>query len=264
MSAKKSIALICESKRRIECAYHLSSRLNIPLEMDSDTSCFDYLLVITDERLELRSANNQMTPLYVDFLNPELVRRRVKGGGRKEMIARAVGLKGGSKPSVLDATAGLGKDAFVLASLGCEVHCLERSPIVAALLEDGLARFFQQEKEAQLSITLTQIDAIYYLKACAEKKSYDVIYLDPMFPDKKKNALPKKGMRIFREILEGDPDAAALFQLALKHAKKRVVVKRPRHAETCDAHKPDVVFEGKSSRFDVYFVSNDKKGEVVC
>lgn len=211
----------------------------------------DYTLVRTDTHLELKSTNAKLTPVYVDFLSPTLTRRCTKGSA-KEAIARAVGIKGNYRPSVLDATTGLGKDAFVLASLDCQVHCLERSPVIAALLRDGLERLFKQDPALQHSLTLTEIDAMDYLNRPIQTTAYDVIYLDPMFPEKKKNALPKKDMRVFREMLGSDNDAQALLQLALKHAQKRVVVKRPRLAEaTCD-RKPDIVYMGKSSRFDVY------------
>lgn len=244
-----TIALICESKARLCYAHDLSKRLSIPLDA---SSVADYLLVITDKCLELRSLKAALNPLYVDFQSSELIHRCSKSSA-KEMIARAVGIKANYRPTILDTTAGLGTDAFVLASLGCNVQCLERSPIVAVLLEDGLRRLFQQDIHPPLLLTLKQVDAIDYMTPLTIDDCYDVIYLDPMFPEKKKNALPKKGMRIFRELLGYDQDTNILFELALARATKRVVVKRPRLAETITELKPHLVFEGKSSRFDVYF-----------
>jgi 16S rRNA (guanine1516-N2)-methyltransferase len=249
MLSQKTIALICECKTRLAYAQELSKQLNIPIRYYPDE---EYLLVVTDEHVELRSMKDKLNPLYVDFLSSELDYRLAKSKGSKEMIARAVGIKAGEKPSILDATAGLGKDAFVLASLGCQMHCLERSPLVGALLADGLQRLFADQRSAGLQLTLTSIDAIDYLHGDNMQQKYDVVYLDPMFPEKKKNALPKKGMRIFRDLLGYDQDTQKLFELALKHAFKRVVVKRPRHAVTITDLKPDIVFHGKSSRFDVY------------
>lgn len=213
----------------------------------------EFELVRNEGVLELRSLHEKITPIRADFLNAAVTHRRATQGKNKELIARAVGIKKGETLSVLDTTAGLGKDAFILANLGCHVHCLERSPIIAALLEDGLKRFLQQERHPNFSLTLTQIDAIFYLTTLDQSTSYDVIYVDPMFPDKKKSALPKKEMQAFRQLLGNDEDAKQLFALALKHAKKRVVVKRPRLAETIDHRRPDRVLEGKSHRFDIYF-----------
>jgi 16S rRNA (guanine1516-N2)-methyltransferase len=244
------LAFVCESQARAKHAQQLSIRTGLPITQCAAPDA-NYLLALTDTRLEIRSTKINLSPLYVDFSDPELIRRCAKRNA-KETIARAVGIKGNYKPSVLDATAGLGKDAFVLANLGCNVHCLERSPIIAALLSDGLERLFKQAPSSQPSIKLIEADAIDFLKTHASASDYDVIYLDPMFPEKKKNALPRKGMRIFRELIGCDNDAQDLLQLALMHAKKRVVVKRPRLAEATCARKPDIVYTGKSSRFDVY------------
>ena len=151
---------------------------------------------------------------------------------------------------MLDVTAGLGRDAFVLALLGCKVTMCERSRILCDVLQDGLQR---AEKEAwfrALSLTLINIDAVDYLKNINIKP--DVIYIDPMFPEKTKSALVKKEMRVLREVVGDDKDAEELFTIALKQAKKRVVVKRARLAPAVTAHKPQIVFTGESSRFDVY------------
>ena len=72
-----------------------------------------------------------------------MAHRRKFGGGRGEAVAKAVGIKKEYLPDVIDATAGLGRDAFVLAALGCHVRMLERHPVVAALLDDGLQRGYQ-------------------------------------------------------------------------------------------------------------------------
>ncbi|HAD42901.1 MAG TPA: 16S rRNA (guanine(1516)-N(2))-methyltransferase, partial [Plesiomonas shigelloides] len=75
--------------------------------------------------------------ICVDFVGGTMAHRRRFGGGRGEAVAKAVGIKKGYLPDVVDATAGLGRDAFVLASIGCRVRLLERHPVVAALLDGG-------------------------------------------------------------------------------------------------------------------------------
>jgi 16S rRNA (guanine1516-N2)-methyltransferase len=202
-------------------------------------------LVFTGERLELRELTKaRQKPLYVDFLHGKLEHRRKYGGGKNQLIAKAVGAKKGLR--ILDATAGLGEDAFVLACLGCEMTLLERSPIIAALLEDGL-------KWANMDIKLIVADAISYMLNLPEKMRPDVVYLDPMYPARTKSALGKKEMRILREIVGEDLDAAELLQAALRAARKRVVVKRPKLAAHIPGPNPNLIFKGKSSRFDVYF-----------
>lgn len=188
--------------------------------------------------------------------------RRAKGGGRSEMIARAVGLKGGEFPSVVDATAGLGGDAFVLASLGCPVTLLERVPAVYVLLEDGLrrSRDYAAEADAALEEILNRMrlvrgEAAGYLEQLDETDLPDVIYLDPMFPERKKSAAVKKEMQIFHKLVGPDEDAGRVFAVALRRARKRVVVKRPRIAPTLTEAKPNHTLEGKRNRYDIYLTA---------
>ncbi|WP_192844273.1 class I SAM-dependent methyltransferase, partial [Rodentibacter caecimuris] len=88
-------------------------------------------LVQTDERLELRKLDEpKLGAVYVDFVGGAMAHRRKFGGGRGEAVAKAVGIKGNELPTVIDATAGLGRDAFVLAAIGCQVRLVERHPVV--------------------------------------------------------------------------------------------------------------------------------------
>lgn len=185
--------------------------------------------------------------------------RRAKGGGRSERIAKAVGLKGQKVPRVLDATAGLGVDAFVLASLGCRVTMLERVPAVSALLQDGLARsrLYASENDAGLEAILNRLqlirrDAIEYLSTLTEADAPDVVYLDPMFPERRKSAAVKKQMQLFHQLIGPDADADRLFETALSCACERVVVKRPRIAPALTDREPSYVIQGKRNRYDIY------------
>ncbi len=226
----------------------LAAQLHLPL-VAMDSQDYPLLLVVTDERIELRETSKITRPLFVDFLAGKLAHRRKYGGGRGQLIAKAVGIKPGKKLKILDATAGLGRDAFVLACLGCEVDLIERSPVIAALLADGLKRAQVQPEFADIVMDLIVTDATEYLQQSI--KQYDVIYLDPMFPERTKSALVKKEMRILKTIVGEDLDASQLLQVARTKAH-RVVVKRPKAAEFLANAKPDLQFNGKSSRFDVY------------
>lgn len=193
-----------------------------------------------------------MQKLSIDFLFGAVNHRRQFGGGKNQLIAKAVGIKSSYRPSVLDVTAGLGRDAFVLATLGCDVVMCERAKEIYDLLRAAMDRASQVEWFQQLSFRLIHANAIEYLSSIDWQP--EVIYIDPMYPPKTKSALPKKEMILLREVVGDDGDAAALFDAARRVAKKRVVVKRARHAPTISEEKPSVVYEGKSSRFDVYLV----------
>jgi 16S rRNA (guanine1516-N2)-methyltransferase len=237
------------SPREQERAAELAKTLGLPLP-DAQV---DALLFVTAERLELRELGPKAAgPIYADFASGKAAHRRLYGGGRGQGLARAVGLKKGARPSVLDATAGLGQDAFVLAALGCRVTMVERSPVVAALLFDALARAGQHREVADIvaRMMLIQGDAIELLRELEVKPQ--VVYLDPMYPYSGKSALQKKEMRLFRHLVGEDEDAPRLLQAALEHARERVVVKRPRTAPAIGGPKPNTAIEGKTTRFDLY------------
>lgn len=218
-----------------------------------------YVLVFTSKTIYLTSTKEkQSLRVEADFVSGSVAHRRQFGGGKGQQIAKAVGLTKGFLPKILDATAGLGKDAFVLASLGATLTLLERSPIVHALLSEGLkqARLFAEENADEVlmgilqRMKLIELDSTEFLSK--EQESFDVVYLDPMFPERKKSALVKKEMRVFHEVVGSDLDADALLAPAIENAEYRVVVKRPRIAPDLAGSKPSYRLEGKSSRFDVY------------
>jgi len=199
-----------------------------------------------------------MSSPRVDFIAGAVAHRRKYGGGKGQMIAKAVGIKPGVYPSVLDLTAGLGKDAFVLATLGCTVTLVERNPIVFSALQTGMeeARAYAQQEDPALAHILARMqlieqDSLDYLKSYSPI-SQQVIYLDPMFPERKKSAAVKKDMILLQQLVGDDPDSDKLFLGAMKAGVHRVVVKRPRIAPCLGEQKPTLVFEGNSSRFDVY------------
>ena len=214
----------------------------------------DFALQLDTTGLQLVDLGPQAPgPVLVDFVEGAAAHRRVFGGGSGQMIAKAVGVQAGVRPVVLDATAGLGRDAFVLASLGCRVDLIERQPLVAALLEDGLARAATDPEVASIvaNMQLHCGNAIELMAAWTDEPP-QVIYLDPMFPHRDKSALVKKEMRVFRPLVGDDQDAPALLEAALALATHRVVVKRPRKAPAISGAKPSYALEGKSSRYDIY------------
>ncbi len=217
-----------------------------------------FSLTWSDGHLELRKLDEpKLGPVFVDFVEGAVAHRRKFGGGRGQSIAKAVGLKSGANPTVVDATAGLGRDAFVLASLGCQVTMLERHPVVAALLADGLQRAQQDAEIGEWMRDRMSLRAGSALENLQQLGfTPDVVYLDPMFPHRQKSALVKKEMRVFQSLVGPDLDADALLPAALAVAGKRVVVKRPDYAGYLNDKTPSMSIETKSNRFDVYVVSN--------
>jgi|SRR5690606_19846277 len=232
-----------------EAAAVWAGRLGLPLGGEAE-----FALQLGDAGLQLAELGPQAPgPVRVDFVEGAVAHRRLYGGGSGQMIAKAVGVQPGVRPSVLDATAGLGRDAFVLACLGCAVTLSERQPIISALLEDGLARAAGDAEVAPITARMRLLHGnAIALMGDWQGEPPQVIYLDPMFPHRDKSALVKKEMRLFRPLVGDDLDAPALLEAALALASHRVVVKRPRKAPVIDGAKPSYALEGKSSRYDIY------------
>ncbi|BFT32206.1 class I SAM-dependent methyltransferase [Alteromonas sp. D210916BOD_24] len=228
----------------------ISAKWGFPLVADKPKEGF--YLQINHNVLGLADASEKkVLPVEVDFASPASLYRKQHGGGRKEAIVKAIGLKGTEAWHVVDSTPGLGRDAFVLVSVGCKVTMIERSPIVAALLEDGIRRLAMRFPDLAEQMTLlhgNSAEVMQYFNG----ENVNAIYLDPMFPHKKKSALVKKEMRLFQQLLGHDLDADALLPPALKLATHRVVVKRPNSADVLAGEKPSMAIESKKHRFDVY------------
>jgi 16S rRNA (guanine1516-N2)-methyltransferase len=237
---------------------NLAAQLALPLLPGRDElpDAVAAYLAYRDNRLQLFPADaKQSGPVCVDFASDAAAYRLQSGG---ELIVKAV--KGRSKHAlrVVDATAGLGRDSFVLAAGGFEVTAVERDAVVAALLRDGLLRA-QQSSVAAIAarIDLVHGEAQAYFATLADTQYPDVVYLDPMFAHSEKSALVKKEMRLFRQLFQPLPtdtvgDEAALLTAARAAAKLRVVVKRALKAPHFAAIEPAYTLAGKAIRFDVY------------
>lgn len=223
---------------------------------------YSHILRIDQQGLSLMSnissvGQTLVAPTRVDFLDAGLQYRRLTSG-KSQGIAKAIGLNKLKSPTVLDATAGLGKDAFILASLGCSVTLLERSPIIYALLEDGFRRGLNSSdnevKQVLNTMTLANMDSNHWFEKISLGKieNPDVIYLDPMFPSRTKSAKVKKDISLLQQVLGTDEDFGELLSAARECAKHRVVVKRPGKKTKDSDPKPDFQIEGRSTHFDVF------------
>lgn len=239
----------------------LAAKINLPLCTNEEAEQQGYLFILCPDEQGLflqQLGAKSPGPVRCDFAQGAARHRRLYGGGRKQDIAKAVGLnKPHFKPQVLDLTAGLGQDGFVLASLGASVTLLERHPVIHALLESGLEQARNKLDDAQLQTIVTRMalinaDAKEYLNSHTEVPAADIIYLDPMFPPREKSAKVKKEMQLFHQLIGEDTAADDLLALALVKAKYRVVVKRPAYAPPLSGEEPNYAIKGKSTRFDIY------------
>lgn len=255
--ASPAVAVFCDPGAEAACT-QLSQQLSIPLEHKLPAhSTYPFLLMLTDDGLVLqRTGGSAPGPVGVDFTAGASDFRRSHGGG--ELIVKAVGGSRANLPTVLDATAGLGRDSFVLASRGYRVAMCERVPVIAALLADGLRRACEGADGEVAAITgrmqLHAGNAMDYLRDCGEQQRPDVVVIDPMFPASRKSALVKKEMQAFQAVVGADSDSEQLLDVALATARHRVVVKRPRKGEWMGNRKPGFAVSGKAVRFDVYAI----------
>ncbi len=242
----------------------LSAELNLPTIAPEDMSVLSsgFTLVVDHAGLSLQQMGvGAPGPIRCDFAEGALRHRRLYGGGKGQDIAKSVGLSHkGFRPLVLDMTAGLGRDGFVLGTLGATLQMLERHPVVCALLQDGLDRAQKQAvtdrelAEILARISVFGLDGKDYLEQLTEESCPDVIYLDPMFPMREKSSKVKKEMQLFHQLVGMDMDATKLLPLALSRVRYRVVVKRPTHAPFLAESIPSYSLKGKSTRFDIYSV----------
>lgn len=265
------IFVVCNYESYRDQAEIFAKRLNVSVQYGVDVQSLiepEFVMLFDEQGIALQQTGRKAPgPIRAEFAEGAVDHRRKFGGGKGQMIAKAVGVKANVYPFVLDATAGLGKDAFVLATLGCKVMMLERSVCVHALLQDGLERARSasayEDPELQKIIARMELlatdsrDFLLQLSSHAIDDANssvrpDVVYLDPMFPDRQKTADVKKEMAAFHHVVGKDVDADALLEKALATAQYRVVVKRPRKAPFLADKAPSYQLEGKSSRFDIY------------
>ncbi|MGR8929311.1 MAG: class I SAM-dependent methyltransferase [Gammaproteobacteria bacterium] len=230
----------------------LAARLVLPLyplSSAADSQC-DFFLCYRDGCLKLLDRQTlKKGGLFVE-VDPRPGEQHSYPAPKKDLLAHAVGKK---THSIIDATAGWAQDSLALFRMGYQVTSIERSPIMAALLKDGYERLAQKDWVLRRGLEPPELligNAIELLANLTEKP--DCIYLDPMFPPKrKKSAATRKSMMILHEILGDDLDRQSLFEAAMLATKRRVVVKSPDYAETLGG-KPSESYQGKLLRYDVY------------
>jgi len=233
------VAVACEDPELAAQAKTLAERFGLPLNNQAS----DRLLLNTHG---LHLCLSPFLPMQASFHREDWQKRRAEG--KKQGLVRACKPAPGLR--IIDATAGWGRDAAVLASFGAEVLMLERNPVMAALLEDALNRRDEASKKA-LHLSLLHTDALSWLQSLPADAYPDVIYLDPMHPTRQKSALVKKDLQALQQMIGANDDVLQLIQVAQQRVLKKVVVKWPQN--TTAVLKPCSSIEGKTVRFDLYF-----------
>ena len=190
--------------------------------------------------------------LKCSFIEGPILHRLKYGKGRGQNLAKAVGFKFNKNRTIIDATAGLGYDAFILASLGANVTLIERSEKIYDLLKAAISE--AQLYGGEISKIVNRMNLLFGdSKDILPNIAPEVILIDTMYKDRKKSALVKNDMRLVREVVGSDSDHVELINVALNNASKRVVIKQPRYAETLDNIKGcSHQILGKTIRYDVY------------
>ena len=193
--------------------------------------------------------------LKCSFIEGPILHRLKYGKGRGQNLAKAVGMKSNKNRNIIDATAGLGYDSFILASLGAKVTLIERSQKMHELLQNGINEGISFGGEIEKIINRMEL-LFGDSKDILPKLTPEVIMIDTMYKERKKTALVKNNMRLVREIVGPDSDYIELLEVALNCAKNRVVLKQPRYAEPIkDIKKCSHQIIGKTIRYDIFMTN---------
>ena len=227
-----------ETQAEFTVAQQLATKFNFELDQNHLPR-----LQVCNNKLVLLA--EKMAPMWVDLCSQTWQHRR--DAGKKQGLVRACKPKAGMK--IFDVTAGWGRDAAILASFGATVRMIERQPLMAALLQDGLLRA-TSESNSTMSLELIYADAKDYLANLSPTEYPDVIYIDPMHPTRQKSALVKKDMQLLQQLIGVDDDVNALIELSINRTLGRVVVKWPQNLPPLC--KPIHSVPGKTVRFDIF------------
>ena len=184
-----------------------------------------------------------------DFEN--MLHRVTNGRLQHEMLVRAAKSdKPGRK--AIDATAGMGEDAFLLAAQGYEVTLFEQNPVIAVLLKDALRRAKKHPvlKDIASRMNLVQDNSVEGMSKLLDP--VDVIYLDPMFPARQKSSLINKKLQLIQKLEPPCSEETDLFDAAISASPSKIIVKRPLKSEFLAGRKPSYTLNGKASRYDCY------------
>lgn len=196
--------------------------------------------------------DNEGRKFVIDFIGDRANYHKKKLSIKNEILSKAVG-GGRYGLRVLDLSAGLGIDAVFLAQLGYIVEAVERNPMIYLCLQNALESLRASDSDLAARLKFHFSSAQDFIAHHAE--NFDVVYFDPMFPQKIKSALPRQEMVFFKNLVGSDNDAADVVGQILKLKNiKRLAVKRPLQAPPLMA--PNGQIKGKLIRYDIYGVNS--------
>lgn len=271
--------LLCENENYTERAKALADRMKVELTSSREKIGDDDLhLELSDEGLSLRHGTLSMSG---DFT--ELIPRIKKSNLDNEMLVKAARLKnytGSGMPVLLDATAGMGEDSFILAAAGFKVILYEYDVIIASLLEDALLRASQKAETAHIAARMelrigdsiaamnaldpnvksgTEDDRI---EADAAEGKINVILLDPMFPARTKSAMVKKKFQLLQQLEKPCADEDDIMKAAIMACPDKIIIKRPAKGPYLAGMKPDYSMDGKAIRYDCMINVESRKKKI--
>ena len=180
-----------------------------------------------------------------------MMHRVTNGRLQHEMLVKAASSEKEGRKAI-DATAGMGEDAFLLAAQGYEVTLYEQNPVVAALLKDAIRRAKKNQilKDIAGRMKVVEADSVESMSKLLDP--VDVIYLDPMFPARQKSSLINKKLQLIQKLEPPCSEETDLFDAALKVCPSRIIVKRPLKSECLAGREPSYTLKGKAIRYDCY------------
>ena len=180
-----------------------------------------------------------------------MMHRVTNGRLQHEMLVKAASSEKEGRKAI-DATAGMGEDAFLLAAQGYEVTLYEQNPVVAALLKDAIRRAKKNQilKDIAGRMKVVEADSVECMSKLLDP--VDVIYLDPMFPARQKSSLINKKLQLIQKLEPPCSEEKDLFDAAIKAGPSRIIVKRPLKSVCLDGREPSYILKGKAIRYDCY------------
>lgn len=245
--------VLAGSDADLDTARQLATKLQTRVVTSPPPELGGILVCINEGRIAAREHRDGSAWVSVEFTEGRNAHRQRFGGGINQHLCRALGLNKQPGLQIIDANGGFARDTFVMASFGAQVTLLEQSPLLCAMIEDALSRATATADFADIAarIRVVNTDSIDYLTTQAAQCA-DVIYLDPMFPERRKSAAVKKDMQLLHVLAGPDSSAEALLSLALSRARRRVVVKRPVHAAPLSTERLTGDVRATHTRYDIY------------
>ena len=243
MEELQKLVVYCPDKPKEKEALALSKRLQLPLTTQPGP---ELSLKLEEDGLSLMGYGLSYRGDFMQMLS-----RISKGRLGQEMLVHMAKTKN-PNPKAADCTAGMGEDSFLLAAQGYEVTLFERNPVIGALLRDALDRAGRepQLQEIVARMHLIEGDSVELLRE--QNIDYDLVYLDPMFPARKKSGLIQKKLQLLQKLEQPCMDEAVLMEAAIAAAPKKIVVKRPLKGPYLAGRKPSYSSKGKAIRYDCY------------